>query len=164
MQADWVQDALALIHLLLAWFLTTPREGYINQTSFCFQLSLIVLCQHCTHFSRMLNLKLFRLGLFWVLFSLLHKRQCWGATTAWGGHTFDIRILSHGGKTVVCNQDQYRYLAIVEDDWTDKPPSTASHLTPVHQVLQLRDLHRALKPVHEPPHALHINYTTESSS
>lgn len=40
------------------------------------------------------------------------------------------------------------YLAVVEDDGTDEPPSAASHLAPVHQVLQLTDLHRALKPAH----------------
>lgn len=33
------------------------------------------------------------------------------------------------------------YLAIVEDDGTDEPPSAAGHLAPVHQVLQLGDLH-----------------------
>lgn len=37
--------------------------------------------------------------------------------------------------------------AIVEDDWADEPPSAAGHLTAVHQVLQLGDLDRALKPV-----------------
>lgn len=38
------------------------------------------------------------------------------------------------------------YLSVVEDDGTDEPPSAAGHLAPVHQVLQLGDLHCALKP------------------
>lgn len=36
-------------------------------------------------------------------------------------------------------------LAIVEYDWTDKSPSTTGHLTAVHQILQLVDLHCTLK-------------------
>lgn len=40
------------------------------------------------------------------------------------------------------------YLAIVEDDGTDESPSAASQLAPVHQVLQLTDLHCALEPAH----------------
>lgn len=42
--------------------------------------------------------------------------------------------------------EELTYFAIVEDDRADKPPSAASHLTAVHQVLQLSDLDCALKP------------------
>lgn len=40
---------------------------------------------------------------------------------------------------------QDSYLSIVEDDRTDKSPSTASHLTTVDQILQFTDLHCTLK-------------------
>lgn len=47
--------------------------------------------------------------------------------------------------------EQQRYLAVVEDDRTDEPPSAARQLAPVHQVLQLTDLHGALKPATQSP-------------
>lgn len=52
---------------------------------------------------------------------------------------------------------EQQYLAIVEDDRTDEPPSAAGQLAPVHQVLQLTDLHCALKPAqtNKPPHVKH---------
>lgn len=40
------------------------------------------------------------------------------------------------------------YLAVVEDDRTDKPPSAAGQFAPVHQVLQFTDLDWALEPAH----------------
>lgn len=40
---------------------------------------------------------------------------------------------------------QDSYLSIVEDDRTDKSPSTTSHLTTVDQILQFTDLHCTLK-------------------
>lgn len=55
---------------------------------------------------------------------------------------------------------EQQYLAIVEDDGTDEPPSATSQLTPVHQVLQLTDLHCALKPTHTNHHMLSISQST----
>lgn len=46
------------------------------------------------------------------------------------------------------------YLAVVEDDGTHKPPSATGHLAPVHQVLQLGDLHCALKPETQDQHTM----------
>lgn len=46
------------------------------------------------------------------------------------------------------------YLAVVEDDGTDEPPSAAGHLAPVHQVLQLGDLHCALEPETQDKHTV----------
>lgn len=67
---NWVQDALALIHLpLVPAFPLVPhnntRRIHNSNELLLPQLSLIFfLCWHCTHFTRMFNLKLFRLGLF----------------------------------------------------------------------------------------------------
>lgn len=46
------------------------------------------------------------------------------------------------------------YLAIVQDDRTDEPPSAAGQFAPVHQVLQFTDLDGALKPAHIQPNYL----------
>lgn len=43
------------------------------------------------------------------------------------------------------------YLAVVQDDGADEPPSAAGQFASVHQVLQLRNLDGALKPVHIQP-------------
>lgn len=48
------------------------------------------------------------------------------------------------------------YLAVVEDDGTDEPPSATGHLAPIHQVLQLGDLHCALKPETQDKHTISL--------
>lgn len=53
---------------------------------------------------------------------------------------------SETGSDVACF-----YLAVVQDDGADEPPSAAGQFASVHQVLQLRNLNWALKPVHIQP-------------
>lgn len=60
------------------------------------------------------------------------------------------------------------YLSLVQDDWADKSASASCHLTPVDEVLQLANLHSALKPstqrlgsVHRASPAIPIPFTYE---
>lgn len=46
------------------------------------------------------------------------------------------------------------YLAVVQDDGTDEPPSAAGQFAPIHQVLQFTDLDCAREPVHIQPNYL----------
>lgn len=53
----------------------------------------------------------------------------------------------------------HEYLAVVENDRTNESPPAASQFTPVHQVLELTDLHCALIPAHKKHHTTLFEFT-----
>ena len=67
-------------------------------------------------------------------------------SSVYSNYEMSIKIALKG--KLYGNHSKSKYLAVVEDDWTYESPSAASQLTPVHKVLQLTDLHSALKPAH----------------
>lgn len=72
--------------------------------------------------------------------------------------------LTHDGGGQFSGQWMVAYLAVVQDDGTDEPPSAAGHLAAAHQVLQLADLHCALEPGAQDRHTVSVSRDTTDAA